>query len=181
MTCIQRRFSAGHHSTAFCRPGKSGAGLKRAARLGQKAYRATASDALRCGLAPIRASSEAATTDARPLPISAILAGFAAGATLLQFCARLPPAPGVLSLVTLAGLVTLIATAWRRKALAPVLVASVDEVRPARVDAAPLVAAAIAAAVAAALGFCYAAWRADERLADALPMRARTCSRARCT
>ena len=84
------------------------------------------------------------------IPLAALLAAFAAGATLLQSCARLPPAPGALamsSLVLAAGAVFVVVRAPRHA----------------------IVAAASLVAVAAVVGYCHAAWRADVRLGDALP------------
>ena len=110
-----------------------------------------------------------ATTDAPPLPITAMLAGFASGATLLQFCARLPPAPGALTLATLGVVCTLVAAAFRHASLRQNAARRIDDAAPSRVDAMALTTGAAAALAAAALGFCYAAWRAEVRLADALP------------
>ena len=99
---------------------------------------------------------EAATKSAAPpFPVIAALAAFAAGATLLQFCARLPPVPGILTLAACAlVLVALVGLRAQREPL---------------VTACWLLHVAIAVVTCAALGFCYAAWRADRRLADALP------------
>ncbi|HLW11144.1 MAG TPA: DNA internalization-related competence protein ComEC/Rec2 [Casimicrobiaceae bacterium] len=91
------------------------------------------------------------------LPVAAALAAFAAGATLLQFCARLPPAPSALALVML----VLTGVALVGSAAAPVRAGSVT------LDS--LLRAALVIVAASLLGFCYAAWRADVRLADALP------------
>ena len=77
------------------------------------------------------------------------LAAFAAGATALQFCARLPPAPGVGVCVALACAVL------ARFVVVPRVAHTLFRV-------------AITAAFASALGFFYAAWRADARLADEL-------------
>ena len=105
------------------------------------------------------------------VPIAALLAAFAAGATLLQASARLPPAPGVL-LAVAAGFTT------------AMVGAAVLAHRPARRSTATATAAVLvqrhapalafcfgaAAAVAAGLlGFSYAGWRAQARLADELP------------
>lgn len=88
------------------------------------------------------------------LPIAALLAAFAASATLLQWCPRLPPAPGVLAAIALClTCATLFAFARVRNG------------RP--INSVPIVAVAIAAI--ALTGFFYAAWRADLRLADQLP------------
>jgi len=84
------------------------------------------------------------------IPLAALLAAFAAGATLLQSCARLPPAPGALamsSLVLAAAAVFVVVRAPRHA----------------------MIAAASLVAVAAVVGYCHAAWRADVRLGDALP------------
>jgi competence protein ComEC len=97
---------------------------------------------------------DATKSAAHPIPIIAALAALAAGATLLQFCTRLPPAPGVLTIIACA-----------------LVVAAVVALRAPteRRVAATLLRFAIAVTTCAALGFCYAAWRADSRLADALP------------
>jgi predicted membrane metal-binding protein len=109
------------------------------------------------------------------VPIAALLAAFAAGAALLQTCARLPPAPGVL-LAVATGLTTAMVGA-------AVLAHRPDRRSTASMSAAVLVpryasgsAPALAfcfgaaAAVAAGLsGFSYAGWRAQARLADELP------------
>jgi competence protein ComEC len=84
------------------------------------------------------------------LPVVAALAAFAGGATLLQFRARLPPAPGALTAIMFvlmaAALLVAAKARWHR-----------------------WLCGAIVVAAACLLGFCYAAWRADLRLADALP------------
>lgn len=98
---------------------------------------------------------DATKSAARPIPIIAALAALAAGATLLQFCTRLPPAPGVLTIIACALVVAAVVA----------LRAQTDP----RVAVATLPRFAIAFVTCAALGFCYAAWRADRRLADALP------------
>lgn len=92
------------------------------------------------------------------LPVAAALAAFAAGATLLQFRARLPPAPGALAILTL----VLIGAALVVGAGAPL---RKDRVTPDR-----LLRASGAIIAAGIFGFGYAAWRADARLADALPV-----------
>ncbi|HEY7786976.1 MAG TPA: ComEC/Rec2 family competence protein, partial [Casimicrobiaceae bacterium] len=84
------------------------------------------------------------------LPVAAALAAFAAGATMLQFCPRLPPLSSALAMVTL------VLTA------AALLVA-------ARASRHRLLWASLTVVAACLFGFCYAAWRADTRLADALP------------
>jgi competence protein ComEC len=84
------------------------------------------------------------------LPIVASLAGFAAGAALLQTCARLPPQPLVLSIGALCATGALLRAAIRGRGGESLAVVAV-------------------AAAAGLLGFFYAAWRAEERLADALP------------
>jgi competence protein ComEC len=84
------------------------------------------------------------------LPVAAALAAFAAGATMLQFCPRLPPLSSALAMVTL------VLTA------AALLVA-------ARASRHRFLWASLTAVAACLFGFCYAAWRADTRLADALP------------
>jgi competence protein ComEC len=83
-------------------------------------------------------------------PIAAVLAAFALGATLLQFCARLPPAPDALAMIT------------------AVLTAAALFVT-AQVHRHRLPGAAGAVFAAVLLGFSYAAWRAELRLDDALP------------
>ena len=88
-------------------------------------------------------------------PVTAIaLLAFAAGVCVLQACAALPPVPAAFAA---AGAALLVAggRAARRTAAT---------VRP-RMYAA----ACVAGAGACAVGFGYAAWRADARLADALP------------
>ena len=90
-----------------------------------------------------------------PIPLLAALAALAAGATLLQFCARLPPAPGVLTIVACAFVVAALAVLRAQPE------AVIATAMPLRV--------AIAVVTCAALGFGYAAWRADRQLADALP------------
>ena len=97
----------------------------------------------------------------------AALAAFAAGATLLQFCARLPPMPGALALLAFA-LVAAVAALSAFSERAPVASAQVSAPQS-RTNVAALLCAAIGIVAAAAAGFCYAAWRADVRLADALP------------
>ena len=87
-------------------------------------------------------------------PTAAVLAAFAAGVCALQTAATLPAHPFALAL---AGLVAL--AACRALARRP----------PARRRACGFAAACAAAASACALGFGYAAWRAEVRLAEALP------------
>jgi competence protein ComEC len=84
------------------------------------------------------------------LPIHVGLAAFAAGATLLQFRASLPPAPGTGACLALVCAV-----------LACVSIATRPRSLVARVG--------ITAAVAVTLGFFYAAWRAEARMVDELP------------
>src|SRR5690348_17917448 len=86
--------------------------------------------------------------------IAVALVAYAAGTTLLQWAPRLPPAPGWLALVV----VFLTATVWR-----------LAHARHARVQERVLLAAVLALAALLA-GFFYAAWRAESRLADALPV-----------
>ena len=102
------------------------------------------------------------------LPIALALAAFAAGAALLQWCARLPPAPGALAAVALGASVLAFALAARLAGAR-----ATDGVADRRAFAkrfdwrAPAVALALIAS--AALGFFHAAWRAELRLRDALP------------
>lgn len=86
--------------------------------------------------------------------IATALAAFAAGSTSLQMCPRLPPAPGWLALVALLG-----TAAALRLLVAPDARAGVRE---------RMLHAVVAAMGAGLLGFFYAAWRAETRLADAL-------------
>jgi competence protein ComEC len=97
----------------------------------------------------------------------AALAAFATGATLLQFCARLPPAPGALALLALVLVAAVAAlSAFGERAR----FASAEIPAPhSRWSVAAVLHAAMGVIASAALGFCYAAWRADVRLADALP------------
>ena len=97
----------------------------------------------------------------------AALAAFAAGATLLQFCARLPPVPGPLALLAFV-LVAAVAALSAFSERAPFASAEVRALQS-RCDVAAVLRAAIGVLASAAMGFCYAAWRADVRLADALP------------
>jgi competence protein ComEC len=83
------------------------------------------------------------------LPVAAALAAFAAGATMLQFCPRLPPLSSALAMVTL------VLTA------AALLVA-------ARASRHRFLWASLTVVAACIFGFFYAAGRADARLADAL-------------
>ncbi|HSQ82324.1 MAG TPA: DNA internalization-related competence protein ComEC/Rec2 [Casimicrobiaceae bacterium] len=86
-------------------------------------------------------------------PVAGVLGGFAIGATGLQACARLPPLPWPCAVLaacaTVAGLV---------------LVARCRRATPGR-----HLSMALAICAATSLGFCYAAGRAELRLADALP------------
>jgi competence protein ComEC len=83
------------------------------------------------------------------LPVAAALAAFAAGATMLQFCPRLPPLSSALAMVTL------VLTA------AALLVA-------ARASRHRFLWASLTVVAACVFGFWCAVWRADARLADAL-------------
>ena len=101
------------------------------------------------------------------LLVAPLLAAFAAGATLLQVCPRLPPAPGALVVVAvcLAAAALFVGGRGGRAGLAW---------RPGRraaADSALIGAVAAGAAVVAfgLSGFSYAAWRAQVRLADELP------------
>ena len=85
-------------------------------------------------------------------PIALALAAFAAGDASLQACARLPPGSGTLAIVTCCAMAAALCVAGR-----------VGEAR------AQWACAALMVAAAGLFGFCYAAWRADMRLADALP------------
>jgi competence protein ComEC len=88
------------------------------------------------------------------------LLAFAVGATLLQWQ---PVLPSFGSWLVIAGMLVAVALAWRRfrrRSSAPA---------GALRHGAACVGAAIIAVAAGAVGFGYAAWRADLRLADALP------------
>jgi competence protein ComEC len=93
----------------------------------------------------------------------------------LQFCLRLPPAPGVLTIATLAFVVALLVamrtphTPLAARTIRGAAAAADAVSQPRGGAAATLLRVAIAVVSCAALGFCYAAWRADGRLADALP------------
>lgn len=102
------------------------------------------------------------------LPIAAALAAFAAGATLLQFCARLPPVPAALTIVSFgltAGALLVARTQGRERV--ETIAKARTRIRPVSLDR--LLRASAAVVAASLLGFCYAAWRAEARLADALP------------
>jgi competence protein ComEC len=89
------------------------------------------------------------------LPIAAALVACAAGATLLQWAPRLPPSPGWLALVA----AFLVAAASR-----------LAQARHARARTRERVLQVTAVGLASLLaGFFYAGWRAEARLADALP------------
>ena len=95
------------------------------------------------------------------LPVIGLLVAFAIGATLLQACPRLPPAPGPLLLVAacLTGAAVFVSARTGRPGR-----------RVTRESALIAAVAASAAVIAAGLGgFTYAAWRAQLRLADELP------------
>ena len=97
------------------------------------------------------------------LPVT--LCAFAAGATLLQWQPELPAMPREITLAALAAtiLAVIALPVWRRCDAA--LVA-----RSSRVSIAVSIASAmIVAVLAGLLGFGYAAWRAQVRLADELP------------
>lgn len=105
----------------------------------------------------------------RHFPIAAALAAFAVGATLVQFCERLPPVPGILAIVSLVCLVAVRMAATHRRTGQPLPpTASVSE-RRGRVALGALLSASLSIAAAGLFGFCVAAWRAEIRLADALP------------
>lgn len=100
------------------------------------------------------------------VPLALALASFATGATFLQFCARLPPAPGASCLLALtAAAATFIIAARRGRQASPA--APRPSTTPRAFD--QILWAAIAVSTSALLGFSYAAWRAESRLADALP------------
>lgn len=104
-------------------------------------------------------------------PVGTVLAGFATGATSLQACAQLPPAPWALALVAscataAAGARAVHVAAGARAASTTRAVATTPR---ATVTFAETLALALAFAASASLGFCYAAGRADLRLADAMP------------
>ncbi|MGE5087916.1 MAG: DNA internalization-related competence protein ComEC/Rec2, partial [Candidatus Levyibacteriota bacterium] len=86
-------------------------------------------------------------------PIAGVLAGFAIGATGLQTCARLPPLPWPGACLALGATVASLALVARCRCATP----------------GRWLALGLAILAAAALGFCYAAGRAELRLADALP------------
>jgi len=92
--------------------------------------------------------------------IAGLLAGFAAGVTLLQGCPRLPPAPGLL-LALASGL------AVAMLAIRSCVASSTDRAR--NIVALTFVAACAAIAATGVAGFMYAGWRAQLRLADELP------------
>ena len=88
---------------------------------------------------------------AHPFPVIVALAAFASGATLLQFCARLPPAPGVLLAVALAVVAALTAMAASGRRTTPAIAATDDASTPRlRVDVSAMLAAGLAAIAAAA-------------------------------
>ncbi len=92
------------------------------------------------------------------LPIA--LLAFAAGATLLQWHATLPPfAPALVAAGVLAGVAVVL-----RRFDPPLRV-----VHPVTHRLAVFARGAMVAAAASVLGFGYAAWRAESRLADQLP------------
>jgi competence protein ComEC len=92
------------------------------------------------------------------LPVAAVLAGFAIGATSLQACASLPPRPWAWAILAASATAGALAIAARGRAWS-----SAGAVRGRWLSI------ALAWAASAALGFCYAAGRAELRLADALP------------
>lgn len=105
----------------------------------------------------------------RHFPIAAALAAFAAGATLLQFCARLPPAPGELAVATLAFTVAALVVAARARTGEPLPAFATASAQRAPVVLDAWRRAALVIAAAGLFGVCDAAWRAEVRLADALP------------
>ncbi|HKP65627.1 MAG TPA: ComEC/Rec2 family competence protein, partial [Casimicrobiaceae bacterium] len=90
---------------------------------------------------------------------TALLAAFAAGATLLQTRSQLPPQPGLLLTLAVAVLQVLLVIRIR--------VASIPRARARTLVGASVL--AIAFAAAGMSGFLYAGLRADTRLADELP------------
>lgn len=88
-----------------------------------------------------------------------LLAAFSAGATLLQTCSRLPPAPAML-FATAAGLAA---------AIAILSVRVLRQATPALRAKALLVLVPAVAILVGLAGFTYAGWRAHARLADELP------------
>ena len=94
--------------------------------------------------------------------IAALVAAFASGATVLQACPRLPPAPGILLVVAALLTGTIVLARARAGADAKAVV-------PCEFAVAGAVAAVAATVAAGLMGFTYAAWRADARLADDLP------------
>ena len=89
---------------------------------------------------------------ARPPALSLVLLAFAAGVMLLQWQPALPPVLPWIGAAAVAAVASLGA-----------------RVASGRLPAAPGIALVLAALSAGALGFGYAAWRAEARLADALP------------
>ena len=102
------------------------------------------------------------------LPIALALAAFAAGAAVLQSCARLPPAPGTLAAVALGSAALAFTLAGCLESARPIDRADDGEPGAKAVDWRAM-AVALAVIASAALGFFYAAWRAELRLGDALP------------
>lgn len=86
-------------------------------------------------------------------PVAWVLAGFATGATALQACARLPWAPWPSAVVALCATIASLALA----------------ARCARTTPGRHLSMVLAVCASASLGYCYAAGRAESRLADALP------------
>ena len=102
------------------------------------------------------------------LPIAAMLAAFAIGATALQYCARLPPVPGeCLIVAVILGAATV---ALRARLVRLPRAQEGDDAPPLRSCIVERISVRALAITACGIGgFFYGAWRADVRLADALP------------
>ncbi|MEO8486175.1 MAG: DNA internalization-related competence protein ComEC/Rec2 [Betaproteobacteria bacterium] len=105
-------------------------------------------------------SGSASPASATPV----VLAGFAAGVALLQTRATLPAATGAWLLFAIA--LAIAAVAWRRHALDRAATGAAVATQAVATPRGSLILCALVAAIG---GFAYAAWRADLRLADALP------------
>lgn len=129
---------------------------------------------MRCGSEPIdphrpRSPGNVTKAESDPLPIAPALAAFAAGATLLQFCTRLPPAPAALAMLMLVMTAAALVVTAHARANDGVVSIAAAHARGAPVALDRLRRGALAVVAAGLLGFCYAAWRAEARLADVLP------------